>query len=78
MGLAEDLLNSLSSTCLPTDTSNNISVGAAPLEVVSSSSKGQRVGTIFDVVGEVVTTIVTNFVASDGFTTLLDVTDGSS
>lgn len=64
-----------SGTSLPTDASNDIGVGTGPLEAVSASSKGQSVGTILDVVGEVVATVVTGLVVSDGLTTLLDVAD---
>lgn len=64
-----------SGTSLPSDTSNNVGVGAGPLEVVCAGAESESVGTVLDVVGEVVATVVTDLVASDGLATLLDVAD---
>ena len=65
--------DSPSGTSLPSDTSDNVGVGAGPLEVVCAGPESESVGTVLDVVGEVVATVVTDLVASDGFATLLDV-----
>jgi len=65
-----------SGTSLPTDTRDNVGVGAGPLEVVCAGSEGESVGTVLNVVGEVVATVVTDLVASNSLATLLGVADG--
>ena len=67
--------DSPSGTSLPTDTRDNVGVGAGPLEVVCAGSESESVGTVLDVIGEVVATVVTDLVASDGLATLVDVAD---
>lgn len=66
-----------SGTSRPTDASNNVGIGAGPLQVVSASSNSESVGAGLNIVGEVVTAVVASLVVSDRLTTLLDVADRS-
>jgi hypothetical protein len=71
-------LDSPSSTSLPANAGNDISVGAAPLQRVGTSANGEFVGSILDVVGKVVATRVADLVSSNRLAALLNLADWCS